>query len=277
MTTENKTINVHFIDLYTEDENDDLNTINDDSTTGLSFQITREEYADIRKVQKALQESQKEQNASFRYLRVCVSWEIDEDPNLMMNGIEFRPRNSELEISAYGVDLNIYHYGEPSCKVKTDLTTYLKDLFPEIDYPKEITSWDELTGELAGHITKEVGVRITGDFAKQYPMLARPGLDEDSNLKELWRFRYLAFQYEEAPADEDADMYALEFLQVYRGSGSELVLRVSEVDAEGNISVHNTVYSTEKVELLKNEQDSVELLIHTYDSEKKGDCDGLER
>ena len=195
----------------------------------------------------------------------------------MMNGIEFRPRNSELEISAYGVDLNIYHYGEQSCKVKADLTTYLKDLFPEIDYPKEITSWDELAGELAGHITKEVSVWITGDFAKQYPMLARPELDEGSNLKELWRFRYLAFQYEEAPADEDADMYALEFVQVYRGSGSELVLRVSEVDAEGNISVHNTVYSTEKVELMKNEQDSVELLIHTYDSEKKGDCDGLER
>ena len=277
MTTENKTINVHFIDLYTEDENDDLNTINDDSTTGLSFQITREEYADIRKVQKDLLATQKSQNASFRFLRVCVSWEIDEEPNLMMNGIEFRPRNSELEISAYGVDLNIYHYGEPSCKVKTDLTTYLKDLFPEIDYPKEITSWDELAGELAGHITKEVSVRITGDFAKQYPMLARPELDEGSNLKELWRFRYLAFQYEEAPADEDADMYALEFLQVYRGSGPELVLRVSEVDEEGNISVHNTVYSTENVELLKNEQDSVELLIHTYDSEKKGDCDGLER
>ena len=166
MTTENKTINVHFIDLYTEDENDDLNTINDDSTTGLSFQITREEYADIRKVQKDLQATQKSQNASFRYLRVTVSWEIDEDPNLMMNGIEFRPRNSELEISAYGVDLNIYHYGEQSCKVKADLTTYLKDLFPEIDYPKEITSWDELAGELAGHITKEVSVRITGDFAK---------------------------------------------------------------------------------------------------------------
>lgn len=277
MTTENITINVHFIDLYTEDENDDLNTINDDSTTGLSFQITREEYADIRKVQKALQESQKAQNALFRYLHVCVSWEIDDKPNLMMNGIEFYPRESELEISAYGVELNIYHYGERSCKVRADLTTYLKDLFPEIDYPKEITSWDELAGELAGHITKEVCVRITGDFAKQYPMLARPELDEGSNLKELWRFRYLAFQYEEAPADEDADMYALEFLQVYRGSGSELVLRVSEVDAEGNISVHNTVYSTEKVELLKNEQDSVELLIHTYDSEKKGDCDGLER
>ena len=277
MTTENKTINVHFIDLYTEDENDDLNTINDDSTTGLSFQITREEYADIRKVQKALQESQKAQNALFRYLHVCVSWEIDDKPNLMMNGIEFYPRESELEISAYGVELNIYHYGERSCKVRADLTTYLKDLFPEIDYPKEITSWDELAGELAGHITKEVSVRITGDFAKQYPMLARPELDEGSNLKELWRFRYLAFQYEEAPADEDADMYALEFLQVYRGSGPELVLRVSEVDAEGNISVHNTVYSTEKVELLKNEQDSVELLIHTYDSKKKGDCDGLER
>ena len=277
MTTENKTINVHFIDLYTEDENDDLNTINDDSTTGLSFQITREEYADIRKVQKALQESQKAQNALFRYLYVCVSWEIDDKPNLMMNGVEFHPRESELEISAYGVELNIYHYGERSCKVRADLTTYMKDLFPEIDYPKEITSWDELAGELAGHITKEVSVRITGDFAKQYPMLARPELDEGSNLKELWRFRYLAFQYEEAPADEDADMYALEFLQVYRGSGSELVLRVSEVDAEGNISVHNTVYSTEKVELLKNEQDSVELLIHTYDSEKKGDCDGLER
>ncbi len=277
MTTENKTINVHFIDLYTEDENDDLNTINDDSTTGLSFQITREEYADIRKVQKALQESQKAQNALFRYLHVCVSWEIDDKPNLMMNGIEFYPRESELEISAYGVELNIYHYGERSCKVRADLTTYLKNLFPEIDYPKEITSWDELAGELAGHITKEVSVRITGDFAKQYPMLARPELDEGSNLKELWRFRYLAFQYEEAPADEGADMYALEFLQVYRGSGPELVLRVSEVDAEGNISVHNTVYSTEKVELLKDEQDSVELLIHTYDSEKKGDCDGLER
>lgn len=173
--------------------------------------------------------------------------------------------------------MNIYHYGEQSCKVKADLTTYLKNLFPEIDYPKEITSWDELAGELSGHITKEVSVRITGDFAKQYPMLARPELDEGSNLKELWRFRYLAFQYEEAPADEDADMYALEFVQVYRGSGSELVLRVSEVDAEGNISVHNTVHSTEKVELLKNEQDSVELLIHTYDSEKKGGSDGLER
>ena len=277
MTTENKTINVHFIDLYTEDENDDLNTINDDSTTGLSFQITREEYADIRKVQKALQESQKAQNASFRYLRVTVSWEIDEEPNLMMNGIEFRPRNSELEISAYGVDLNIYHYGEQSCKVKADLTTYLKDLFPEIDYPKEITSWDELAGELAGHITKEVSVRITGDFAKQYPMLARPELDEGSNLKELWRFRYLAFQYEEAPADEDADMYALEFVQVYRGSGSELVLRVSEVDAVGNISISNLVYSTEKVELLKDEQDNVEIIIHTYDSEKKGGSDGVER
>ena len=195
----------------------------------------------------------------------------------MMNGIEFRPRNSELEISAYGVDLNIYHYGEQSCKVKADLTSYLKDLFPEIDYPKEITSWDELAGELAGHITKEVSVRITGDFAKQYPMLARPELDEGSNLKELWRFRYLSFQYEEAPADEDADMYALEFVQVYRGSGPELVLRVSEVDAEGNISVHNTVYSTEKVELLKNEQENVEILIHTYDSEQKGGSDGLER
>ena len=70
---------------------------------------------------------------------------------------------------------------------------------------------------------------------------------------------------------------SLGFVQVYRGSGPELVLRVSEVDAEGNISVHNTVYSTEKVELLKNEQDNVEILIHTYDSEKKGDCDGLER
>ena len=277
MTTENKTINVHFIDLYTEDENDELNTINDHSTTGLSFQISREEYADIRTVQRALQDSQKAQDASFRYLCVCVSWEIDENPNLMMNGIEFRPKNSELEISAYGVDLNIYHYGEPSCKVKADLTSYLKDLYPEIDYPKEITSWDELAGELNGHITKEVSVRITGDFAKQYPMLARPELDEGSNLKELWRFRYLAFQYEEAPADEDADMYALEFVQVYRGSGSELVLRVSEVDAEGNISVHNTVYSTENVELLKNEQDSVELLIHTYDSEKKGGSNGLER
>ena len=277
MTTENKTINVHFIDLYTEDENDDLNTINDDSTTGLSFQITREEYADIRKVQKALQESQKAQNALFRYLHVCVSWEIDDKPNLMMNGVEFHPRESELEISAYGVELNIYHYGERSCKVRADLTTYMKDLFPEIDYPKEITSWDELAGELAGHITKEVSVRITGDFAKQYPMLARPELDEGSNLKELWRFRYLAFQYEEAPADEDADMYALEFLQVYRGSGPELVLRVSEVDAEGNISTSNLVYSTEKVEVLKNEQDSVELLIHTYDSEKKGGSDGLER
>ena len=108
-------------------------------------------------------------------------------------------------------------------------------------------------------------------------MLARPELDEGSNLKELWRFRYLAFQYEEAPADEDADMYALEFLQVYRGSGPELVLRVSEVDAEGNISVHNTVYSTEKVELLKNEQENVEILIHTYDSEQKGGCNGMER
>ena len=277
MTTENKTINVHFIDLYTEDENDDLNTINDDSTTGLSFQITREEYADIRKVQKDLQATQKSQNASFRYLRVTVSWEIDEDPNLMMNGIEFRPRNSELEISAYGVDLNIYHYGEPSCKVKTDLTTYLKDLFPEIDYPKEITSWDELAGELAGHITKEVSVRITGDFAKQYPMLARPELDEGSNLKELWRFRYLAFQYEEAPADEDADMYALEVLPNYRGTDQELVLRVSEVDAVGNISISNLMYSTEKVELLKDEQDNVEIIIHTYDSEKKGGSDGVER
>ena len=160
MTTENKTINVHFIDLYTEDENDDLNTINDDSTTGLSFQITREEYADIRKVQKALQESQKAQNALFRYLHVCVSWEIDDKPNLMMNGVEFHPRESELEISAYGVELNIYHYGERSCKVRADLTTYMKDLFPEIDYPKEITSWDELAGELAGHITKEVSVRM---------------------------------------------------------------------------------------------------------------------
>lgn len=277
MTTENKTINVHFIDLYTEDENDDLNTINDDSTTGLSFQITREEYADIRKVQKALQKSQKAQNALFRYLHVCVSWEIDDKPNLMMNGIEFYPRESELEISAYGVELNIYHYGERSCKVRADITTYLKDLFPEIDYPKEITSWDELAGELAGHITKEVSVRITGDFAKQYPMLARPELDEGSNLKELWRFRYLSFQYEEAPADEDADMYALEFLQVYRGSGSELVLRVSEVDAEGNISTSNLVYSTEKVEVLKNEQNSVEILIHTYNSEKKGGSDGMER
>ena len=277
MTTENKTINVHFIDLYTEDENDDLNTINDDSTTGLSFQITREEYADIRKVQKDLQATQKSQNASFRYLRVTVSWEIDEDPNLMMNGIEFRPRNSELEISAYGVDLNIYHYGEQSCKVKADLTTYLKNLFPELDYPKEITSWDELAGELAGHITKEVSVRITGDFAKQYPMLARPELDEGSNLKELWRFRYLAFQYEEAPADEDADMYALEVLPNYRGTDQELVLRVSEVDAVGNISISNLVYSTEKVELLKDEQDNVEIIIHTYDSEKKGGSDGVER
>ena len=277
MTTENKTINVHFIDLYTEDENDDLNTINDDSTTGLSFQITREEYADIRKVQKALQEYRQRYHHNHYHAHVCVSWEIDDKPNLMMNGVEFHPRESELEISAYGVELNIYHYGERSCKVRADLTTYMKDLFPEIDYPKEITSWDELAGELAGHITKEVSVRITGDFAKQYPMLARPELDEGSNLKELWRFRHLAFQYEEAPADEDADMYALEFLQVYRGSGPELVLRVSEVDAEGNISVHNTVYSTEKAELLKNEQDSVELLIHTYDSEKKGDCDGLER
>ena len=277
MTTESKTINVHFIDLYTEDENDDLSTINYDSNIGLSFQISRDEYAEIRKVQKALLATQKTQDASFRYLCVCVSWEIDEDPNLVMNGIEFRPKNSELEISAYGVDLNIFHYGEPSCKVKADLTSYLKDLYPEIDYPKEITSWDELAGELNGHITKEVSVRITGDFAKEYPMLARPELDEGSNLKELWRFRYLSFQYEEAPADEDADMYALEFLQVYRGAGPELVLRVSEVDAEGNISVHNTVYSTEKVELMKNEQENVEILIHTYDSEQKGGCNGMER
>ncbi len=277
MTTESKTINVHFIDLYTEDENDDLSTINYESNIGLSFQISRDEYADIRKVQKTLLATQKSQNASFRYLRVCVSWEIDENPNLMMNSIEFRPRNSELEISAYGIDLNIYHYGEPSCKVKADLTSYLKDLYPDIDYPKEITTWDDLAGELNGHITKEVSVRITGDFAKVYPMLARPELDEGCNLKELWRFRYLSFQYEEAPADEDADMYALEFLQVYRGSGPELVLRVSEVDAEGNISVHNTVYSTEKVELLKNEQENVEILIHTYDSEQKGGCNGMER
>ncbi|MBQ3143433.1 MAG: hypothetical protein IJB89_02855 [Akkermansia sp.] len=277
MTTENKTIDVHFIDLYAEDENDELSTISEHSTIGLSFQISRAEYADIRKVQKALLATQKTQGASFRYLHVCVSWEIDDAPNLMMNGIEFHPRNSELEISAYGIDLNIYHYGERSCKVKADLTTYLKDLFPDIDYPKEITSWDELAGELSGHITKEISVRITGDFTMQYPMLASPELEEGCNLKELWRFRYLAFQYEEAPADEEADMYALEFLQVYRGSDPELVLRVSEVDAEGHISVHNTVYSTEKVELLKTEQDSVEILIHTYDSEKKGGSNGMER
>ena len=44
MTTERKTINVHFIDLYTEDENDDLSTINYESNIGLSFQTLQYSY-----------------------------------------------------------------------------------------------------------------------------------------------------------------------------------------------------------------------------------------
>ena len=55
------------------------------------------------------------------------------------------------------------------------------------------------------------------------------------------------------------------------------MLRVSEVDAEGNISVRNTVYATEKVELLKDDQGKVEIRISTYDSEQKGDENGLGR
>ena len=270
MTTDSRTINVNFIDLYTEDENDYLSTINYDSKIGLSFQITRKEYAAIRMIQRELQAKQKEQDAPFRYLSVCVRWEIEDNPNLMMNDIEFDPRDSELEISAYGVDLNIFHCGERSCEVKADITTYLRDLFPDIDYPKEITSWDELAGELVGHITKEVSVRITGDFAREYPMLARPEVDEGCNLDNLWRLRYLSFQFEEAPEEEEVSMYALEFLPDYRDSVQKLVLRVSDIDAEGNISTRNTVYATEKVELLKDDRGLVEIRISTYDSEKKG-------
>lgn len=270
MTTDSRTINVNFIDLYTEDENDYLSTINYDSKIGLSFQITRTEYAAIRMIQRELRAKQKEQDSPFRYLSVCVSWEIEDNPNLMMNDIEFEPRDSELEISAYGIDLNIFHCGERSCEVKADITTYLRDLFPDIDYPKEITTWDELAGELVGHITKEVSVRITGDFAREYPMLAKPELDEGSNLDSLWRCRYLSFQFEEAPAEEEVSMYALEFLSDYRDSAQKLVLRVSDIDAEGNISTRNTVYATEKVELLKDDRGLVEIRISTYDSEKKG-------
>ena len=85
MTTDSRTINVNFIDLYTEDENDYLSTINYDSKIGLSFQITRKEYAAIRMIQRELQAKQKEQDAPFRYLSVCVRWEIEDNPNLMMN------------------------------------------------------------------------------------------------------------------------------------------------------------------------------------------------
>lgn len=277
MKPETKTIDIHFIDLCAEDENSELNRLVNKVDTGLSFEITRPEYAAIRMIQRSLLEAHKKQEAPFRYLHVCVSWIVQDNPNLMLDGEAFEPSDSELEISAYGVELNTYHYGNRSSKVRADITTYLKDLFPEIDYPKEITHWDELAGELNGHIPKEVSVSITGDFAREYPMLAKPELDEGSNLKELWRYRYLSFQYAEAPAEEDAAMYALEFLPDYRNSEQKLVLRVSEVDAEGNISVRNSVYATEKVELLKDDQGKVEIRISTYDSEQKGDENGLGR
>lgn len=274
MTTETKTINIHFIDLSPVDENNELTRTDNDNHIGVSFKISRKEYETIRTVQKALVSTRKQNDTPFRYLHVCVQWEVLDSPNLVMNGIEFCPSDSELEISAYGVELNMYQYGERSSQVKADITTYLRDLFPE---PKQITQWDELASELSEHITKEINVHITGDFVKIYPGLAHPELDEGINLKELHRFRHLSFQFVEAPAGEDAYMYALELLPDYRSSTGELVLRVSEVDEDGHISLTNTIYATEQIEVERSENGNIDIHISTYNSEQKGVENGLGR
>lgn len=274
MTTETKTIDIHFIDLSPVDENNELMRANNSDDIGVRFDISYEEYKAIREVQKALVTEQKKNDTPFRYRHVCVQWEVRDTPNLVMNGLEFCPRDSELVIFAYGVELNLFHYGNQACRINADITTYLRDLFPET---KQIKQWDELADELRDYIVKEVSVRIEGDFAGIYPCMRNPELEEGCNLKELQRFRYLTFQYEEAPADEDVYMYALELIPDYRTCQGNMVLRVSEVDEDGQISLHNTLYPVEGIETRRRNNGDIELRIFTYDSEREGGEYGLVR
>lgn len=135
--------------------------------------------------------------------------------------------------------------------------------------------WDDLANALREHIVKEVRVVITGNFANDYPCLARPELEEGCPLQHLHDTRYLSFQFEEAPSDDEADMYALELLPDYRTPTGEFILRLSDVDREGHISTYNTIYATEKVEVQKYDNGNVDVLISTYQSNNKGGRNGL--
>lgn len=140
---------------------------------------------------------------------------------------------------------------------------------------KPIEQWDDLADALHEHIVKEVRVRISGNFTKEFPCLARPELEEGTALNLLHRYRYLSFQFEEAPADEEAAMYALELLPDYRTPTGEFILRLSDVDSEGHISCYNTIYATERVEVQQHSDGTLDLLIATRDSDRKGGGDGL--
>lgn len=140
-----------------------------------------------------------------------------------------------------------------------------------------IHQWDDLAAELRGHIVKEIRVHITGDFADLYPGLREPQLEEGCRLDALLLHRYLSFEYEPAPEDEDAYMYALELIPDYRTYGETMILRVSDVDEEGHISVHNILYPVVRIDAQHHDNGDVNLLIYTYESEREGGEHGLVR
>ena len=122
-------INVPFKDLYAEDENCCLDRLNPRDPIGVTFNITRREYAAIRRIQRLLARQRRDLGRAVTCSSVNLSWTVNDDVNFTADCCDYKPRGTVMEVDDDMVELCLYNRAVSATCVRADVTELLKAVF----------------------------------------------------------------------------------------------------------------------------------------------------
>ncbi len=122
-------INVPFKALYAEDENCSLAKMNPRAPIGVTFNITRREYAAIRRIQHLLARQRLNLGRAVTCSSINLSWTVNDDVNFTADCCDYKPRGTMLEVDDDKVELCLYNRAVSATCVRADVTELLKAAF----------------------------------------------------------------------------------------------------------------------------------------------------
>ena len=122
-------INVPFKALYAEDENCCLDRLNPRDPIGVTFNITRREYAAIRRIQRLLARQRRDLRRAVTCSSVNLSWTVNDDVNFTADCCDFKPRGTLLEVDDDKVELCLYNRAISATCVRANVTELLEAAF----------------------------------------------------------------------------------------------------------------------------------------------------
>lgn len=122
-------INVPFKALYAEDENCSLAKLNPRDPIAVTFNITRREYAAVRRIQRLLARQRRDLERAVTCSSVNLSWTVNDDVNFTADCCDYKPRGTMLEVDDDMVELCLYNRAVSATCVRAEISELLKAAF----------------------------------------------------------------------------------------------------------------------------------------------------